>query len=449
MQKNKKVYYLYKSVQEDNILPITSKCNLSCIFCSHKQNPPGVETIRFGDLSLKKIDDLISYLDPNKPIIIGESATKIIEGEPLVHPEFKKVLTKIRDQYSETKIKITTNADQLDKEMLQFFEDLNNIILNISINYIDPELRKTVMGVNCKGDISKTLTGINKFDIDYHFSMVALPNLFGRDKIKNELKEMVKYNPLSIRVFMPGYTEYTTEKLKFDFDETYDNLRKLVHDLNLEQEIPIVIEPPKLENLKKNIIGIIRNSPADKAGIKYLDEIIKINKKKVVSRVEAFNLIKKSKNTTLTIKRNNKLINKNVIKKSEQDSGLILNYDLSQKKIKNIKRIILENKNKDILFLTSELGYNLINYIINYHLEFENQSNIKVDRVINIFMNGSIISAGLLTNQDINNYLNNSDNLIPELLILPSVMYDIFNNDLCGFSYKNIEKEYKLAIELA
>jgi hypothetical protein len=28
-------------------------------------------------------------------------------------------------------------------------------------------------------------------------------------------------------------------------------------------------------------------------------------------------------------------------------------------------------------------------------------------------------------------------------------MYDIFNNDLCGFSYKNIEKEYKLAIELA
>jgi len=448
MQKNKKVYYLYKSVQEDNILPITSKCNLSCIFCSHKQNPPGVETIRFGDLSLKTIDDLVSYLDSNKPIIIGESATKIIEGEPLVHPEFKKILTKIRDQYSETKIKITTNADHLDKEMLQFFEDLNNIILNISVNYIDPELRKTVMGVNCKSDIHKTLTAINKFNIDYHFSMVTLPNLFGRDKIKNELKEMAKYNPLSIRVFMPGYTEYSKENLKFDFHETYDNLRKLVHNLNLEQEIPIVIEPPKLENLKKNIIGVIKNSPADKAGIKYLDQIIKINKKKLLSRVEAFNSIKKAKNPTLKIKRNNKLINKKVVKKRGQDSGLILNYDLSQKKIKNIERIILENKNKDVLFLTSELGYNLINYIINYHLEFKKQSNIKVDRVINTFMKGSIISAGLLTNQDINNYLNNYDNLIPELLILPSVMYDIFNNDLSGLNYKNIEKEYKSAIEL-
>lgn len=448
MQENKKIHYLYKSVQEDNILPITSKCNLSCIFCSHKQNPPGVETISFGDLSLHKIDDLIDYLDPDKPIIIGESATKIIEGEPLVHPEFKKIIKKIKNKYSDSKIKITTNADHLNKDMLQFLEELNNIILNISINYIDPELRKNVMGRNCRSNIIEILKQLNMMDIDYHFSMVALPNLFGKKNIKEEIKKMVKYNPLSIRVFMPGYTEYTSERLKFDFHEVYESLRVLVHNLNLEQKIPIVIEPPKLENLKKKIIGVIKNSPADKAGIQYLDEIEKINKKKVISRVEAFSLIKKTKDPILSIKRNNKLLNKKIVKKSGEDSGIILNYDLSQKKIDKIEKTISENKGKNILFLTSELGYHLIDYIINDHLEFKKQDNIKVDRVLNTFMNGSIISAGLLTNQDIKNHLSSYDNLLPELLILPSVMYDIFNNDLCGFNYKNIGKEYKLNVEL-
>lgn len=448
MQENKKVYYLYNSVQEDNILPITSKCNLSCIFCSHKQNPPGVETISFGNLSLERIDDLIDYLNPNKPIIIGESATKIIEGEPLVHPEFKKIIKKIRAKYSDVKIKITTNADYLKKEILQFLEKLDNIILNISINYIDPKLRKKVMGRNCRSDLIKTLEMLNSMSIVYHFSMVALPNLFGKGKIKEEIKKMVNYHPASIRIFMPGYTEYTSEKLKFDFYEVYENLRKLVHHLNLIREIPIIIEPPKIEDLKKNIIGVINNSPADRAGVKYEDEIKRIDKKKVTSRVEAFNLIKKSKNPTLKIKRDNKFLNKKIIKKKEEDSGIILNYDLSQKKINEIEKTILDNKDKNILFLTSQLGYKLINFIINHHLGFKRQNNIKVDWVINTFMNGSIISAGLLTNQDLKNHLNRATNFSPELLILPFVIYDIFNNDLCGFSYKNIEKEYKLDVEL-
>ncbi|MCF8001435.1 MAG: DUF512 domain-containing protein [Halanaerobiales bacterium] len=448
MQENKKVYYLYKSVQEDNILPITSKCDLSCIFCSHKQNPPGVETISFGNLSLQKIDDLINYLDPDKPIIIGESATKIIEGEPLVHPEFKKIIKIIRGKYDDTKIKITTNANHLNQEMLNFLNNFDDIVLNISINYIDPKLRKNVMGKNCHVDILKTLKYLKKTTIDYHFSMVALPQLFGIEKIESEISEMVNYDPLSIRVFMPGYTENTSEKLKFDFNEIYDSLQALVHNLNLKQEIPILLEPPKLENLKKKIIGVIKNSPADKAGIKYLDEIQTINNKKVISRVEAFNLIKKLKNPIVEIKRNNNLLNKEIIKKSGKDSGLILNYDLSQKRINEIERTILANKNKDILFLTSELGYKLVNYIVNYHLQFKKQNNLKVDQVINTYMKGSIISAGLLTNQDIKNYLNNFDNSSFELLILPSIMYDIFNNDLSGFSYKNIEKEYNLTVKL-
>ena len=124
MDKNKKEYYLYKSVQDDNILPLTSKCNLSCIFCSHQQNPAEVEVISFGDLSLDKINDLLEYINPNHPIVIGESATKIIEGEPLLHPDFQEILNRIREKYKDTEIKITTNADLLDQKLVEFLSNL-------------------------------------------------------------------------------------------------------------------------------------------------------------------------------------------------------------------------------------------------------------------------------------------------------------------------------------
>ncbi|MFO7819200.1 MAG: hypothetical protein R6V17_03080 [Halanaerobacter sp.] len=70
------------SAQQDNILPITSVCNLDCKFCSHKGNPPEVKTFASGHRPLKEIRSLIDFLSADRKIIIGESATKIEEGEP-------------------------------------------------------------------------------------------------------------------------------------------------------------------------------------------------------------------------------------------------------------------------------------------------------------------------------------------------------------------------------
>ena len=41
---------LLEAVSRDNILPLTSSCNLHCLFCSNRQNPPGVQTFSFAPL---------------------------------------------------------------------------------------------------------------------------------------------------------------------------------------------------------------------------------------------------------------------------------------------------------------------------------------------------------------------------------------------------------------
>ncbi len=448
MHENEKEYYIYKSVQEDNILPLTSKCNLSCIFCSHKQNPSDVEVISIGSLKKEKIFKLIEFLDPNRPIIIGESATKIIEGEPLLYPYFKEIINMVRKKHTNTEIKITTNADLLDKDLLNFLEKIKNITLNISVNYLNSKLRNKIMGKNCNENIEKTLKLLNKFDVEYNFSMVALPQVVEYKIIKEEIIKMMKYDPQSIRIFMPGFTKNTVDKLKFDFKNVYNNLYNLIKNININNSTPVIIEPPRLKNFDKEIIGVIKNSPADRAKIRYLDKIISVNNKRVITRVDAFNKIRSLKNPVLDIKRKDKLLTKKLKKEKDQKSGLILDYDLSLDEIDSIKRVIDDNKEKSILFLTSDLGYELINYTIKDYLGFKKNNKIIVKKVKNTYLKGSILSAGLLTNHDIIEFLNNYSNDLVDLIVLPKLMYDVFNNDLCGDSYKRIEKSLKLEVEI-
>ncbi|MGM0444780.1 MAG: DUF512 domain-containing protein [Bacillota bacterium] len=448
MFENEKQYYIYKSVQEDNILPLTSKCNLSCIFCSHKQNPSDFEAISIGSLKKKKIFELIDFLDPSRPIIIGESATKIIEGEPLLYPYFKEVINMIRKKYINTEIKITTNADLLDNELLVFLKKIKNLTLNISVNYLNPKLRKKIMGKNCNENIKDVLKIIKKFNLNYNFSMVALPKVVGYEILEKEIINMMEYNPQSIRIFMPGFTKNTTDELKFDFNEVYSELYNLIKKININHNIPVIIEPPKLKNFVKEIIGVIKDSPADKANIKYMDKIINVDKKKVITRVDAFNKIRSIKNPVLDIKRKDKILTKKLKIEKDQKSGIILDYDLSLDEISSIKRVIDNNEDKSILFLTSNLGYELINFTINDYLNFKNNDNILVKKVNNTYLKGSILSAGLLTNHDIINFFKNYSNHFVDLIVLPKIMYDVFNNDLVGNNYKMIKKKLGIEVEI-
>lgn len=81
-----------KPCRKTNILPITTVCNVRCAFCSHNQNPPEVQAIAIPHLDFDMIADLLDYLDGDRKIIIGESTSLIMEGEPFTHPRFFDVL---------------------------------------------------------------------------------------------------------------------------------------------------------------------------------------------------------------------------------------------------------------------------------------------------------------------------------------------------------------------
>ncbi len=118
-------YMLLKIVQNNNILPVTSVCNMACKFCSHRNNPSDLDIYSLGHLDLSLIEELLDYLPAEGPVIIGESATRIIEGDPITHPDFKKIINRIRYKYPEKQIKITTNGSNLNHQMVDLLQTNN------------------------------------------------------------------------------------------------------------------------------------------------------------------------------------------------------------------------------------------------------------------------------------------------------------------------------------
>ena len=50
-----------RTAMEANILPLTSRCDSACIFCSHQNNPPQVQVLSVGERSLADILDTMFF----------------------------------------------------------------------------------------------------------------------------------------------------------------------------------------------------------------------------------------------------------------------------------------------------------------------------------------------------------------------------------------------------
>ena len=77
---------ILESALHANVLALSSQCDSRCVFCSHKNNPPGIAVAHVGRRSMDDVRRTLAFLSPERVITIGESATPIVEGEPLGAP---------------------------------------------------------------------------------------------------------------------------------------------------------------------------------------------------------------------------------------------------------------------------------------------------------------------------------------------------------------------------
>lgn len=446
--KRTKEEILFKTVKEDNILPITSICKLNCIFCSHKNNPSEIETYSFGHLEKHLIKTMIEFLNPERPVFIGESASKIIEGEPFAHPEIYEILEFLRERWPEIEIRITTSASFIPLEKLRFLEKLAPIELNISLNAPVPEDRVFLMNDSQPENVFKIIKNLGSYNIDFEAGIVSMHHLKDFEYLNKTFAFLEKYPPKSLRVFMAGFSRYADPKISAA-QSSYQRLNNFIAENKEKYSYPIIIEPQVIKDLKAEVNGVINDSSASAAAVKSGDIIIEVNGKGVESRVDAFYKIQEAKNPEILVNRNNQDFLFSLEKRSGQRSGLIMSYDLEIEKINKLNAYLKESringKNISTVIVCSEFAFNfLYNLFKNY---LNSDYKFELIKAENNYFGGSIISAGLLTNQDIFESLNNLNQNI-DRIILPAIVYDYYGNDLLAEHYTQLEDEFEAEVIL-
>ena len=441
---------LPEAVSRHNVLPLTSFCNLSCLFCSHRSVPPELHLYTFPPLAEGQLLELIPFLDAKDKIIIGESSTRLCEGEPFTHPSILSLLFSLRERFPKTPLQITTNGTLLEQKTIKALQKLAGetprgeplLELVISLNCTDAAARREILGDREPLRVIAALELCQRMGIPFHGSVVAAPHLAGWDDLEQSLLLLEAKGARTIRLFLPGITRFTSALQQWD-ESLWSDIAALRQRLQGRMSCPLMLEPPLKKDLRARVEGVIRGTPAARAGLQTGDRIDAVDGEKVCSGVSAFDRIKKAASPVLTAERPAgaaacRAAPLQIVLEKEKgvSPGLVMDYDLAEETMAAVRQEIARRGAGLPLLLTSRAAAPL--------WECAAASGLIppwtcIETVPNRFFGGTICCAGLLTVSDLREHLEIlPQGSKPDLLLIPAAPFDQQGRDLRGKSYTEL-----------
>ncbi|MGI6064929.1 MAG: DUF512 domain-containing protein [Bacillota bacterium] len=441
---------ILQSVQEYNILPLTSACDANCVFCSHRDNPPEVEVVRIPFRTIEEVERTVSFLNEKRTIYIGESATKIIEGEPFTHPQWEKILRMVRSKFPRTLISITTNGRHINEHKAALLRSLEPLEMNFSLNSASVQGRQKLMGESID-QARKSILGaelLSRYGVTFHGSIVAMPHLVGWKDVEDTVVYLDRMGAKTIRIFMPGFSRLAPAELRFDPAVLHERLALFVKKVSYRIDCPVVLEPPYIRDLTPVVAGVIKDSPAHHGGLKQNDLVISVNEFYPRSRVEAWQKLQQSGKIEVMVKRNGEDLKLAWENLKGTKAGVVMNFDFAPQRAEEIIKNMGKNRGKQVLILCSTFAHDILKAVLRLFLE--DCRGISLYPVINRFFGGSIGAAGLLTVGDFlkawEDYCLNG--FLPQVIFLPREAFDYQGRDLVGNGFWQLEERTGAKVEV-
>jgi organic radical activating enzyme len=433
---------LIYQTQKQGILPLSSVCGASCIFCSNKYNPPTCETLLIPPRSLKDIKETLAFLEASSgAIVIGESVTRISEGEPLSHPQFLEVIRMVRRSIPKRPIKVTTNGMLLTDELIDALAELD-VSLTVSLNTLSK--RKEIMGDT---DDKRTIRAVSRLRgrLSFEGSIVALPFLTGWEDLGDTVNFLLSSGAEGVRVMAPSFSKFHPlfEKMPSD---TWNKLRQFITKNFSRSKYPVIVEPQSLDDLEPRIEHVLPNTPAANAGLKKGEVIVKVQGKPVFSRKDAFTMAWEFASPEISVFRDGGIVDVRVVKERRSPPGFVIFDDLDKDQWMDWEVRSGVRRGRDVLVLTSSMAKPIIEAALrNRNLE------AKVVAVRSLFFGGNIQASGLLTIRDyLEAYrLETNNGYDPALVTLPARSFDPWGRDLEGVHWKYFVEETGKPVVLA
>jgi hypothetical protein len=416
---------VYQAASRFSILPLTSRCGVACLFCSHRYNPPGVRAVFFGQLAREDVLELFDLLDPRRKIVIGESATRLCEGEPLSHPDFATILQALRRKFPRTPIQLTSNGTHLTRELVKLLADSQPLELMISLNSAEPRLRRQLMGPHRAEETLAQLASLPA-GVPWHASIVLMPQVTGWGDVEDTIHWAQSQGAKSIRLLRPGFSRLAPVDWQA-LASVPGEARLRMADWRRRFKAAITLEPPGVTDLVPEVAGILPGSPAEGL-IQPGDVVVSVGCKQPFSRVEAFREVFEAANPRLILARQGKNLEISLVKAKKAPSGLVMDYDLSLTEVDTAHR--MAGGARKVLLLTSQPALPL--------WQLATPDHWQVAPVEACFFGGTIQAAGLLTVADYRVALAKYPQDF-ERVLLPPISFDAQGEDLVGEKASSLE----------
>lgn len=274
--------------------------------------------------------------------------------------------------------------------------------------------------------------------IPFSGSMVAMPNITGWDDLRNTVEFLSSHKANVIRIFMPGFSSMAKPETFPEADKIYAQLRGFIDTLSPDLNCPVLIEPSFVTDLTPVVSGVLKDSPAWKAGVRRGDVFLFINGNRPRCRVDAWNMLFSRGEIVAVLKRNGE--DENIKWTNEYPgSGITMEYDFDPERAEQIRQTVMNKPGKSLL-LASEFGYMVVCRFL--ELMGIEKSKAEVVMVKNLTFGGTIRAAGLLTVDD---YINackqlSEPNQKPVQVIVPMESFNSLGFDLKHVHYSELQK---------
>jgi len=399
----------------------------------------------------------------------GMFPTNALSTEAFCNPHLFDILHLVRSKVPAELFRITTNGVSLTEGVIARLLDLKPIQICLSINTVNPKLRENIMRDANPHVAVNAPRLLRAYGIPFQGSIVAWPALF--DNIAETVRLLDEHEALVIRINLPGYSRYFRPP-PTGIDASYwQRVVELADRLREQCRSPIYL-PPVLFSMPHNrpvIAGVLRNSPAERAGLRYGDEIKAVQGKPVVSRPHAAHLLADAiaagqPRIALSVRTvdtervvvmlrtapTDDLYPYRPLGYSETEAlmGILLPGGFKLSYIKRLRDVADWHGARRVAVISSYLVKPLLEEALTAVGDRDLIERVTILCPRNEYLGGNIMLGDLLQVSDYITCLREHQLERPDLVVIPSSFARGWGRDLCGVSYLEIERATGIPVEL-
>lgn len=449
-----------------NVGSFSSYCNCQCKFCFESGNPPDQLSYSRGSgqsLSIAEVKTRLKYFNAKSQCSIARANSPSME--PFMNSYCLEILSVIKKTFPNRFLAIETNGTFLTREVIQRLAMIGVDEVEISLNSAAPDIRRSVMCDLQPKTAIEAIRLLKEFKVPYTGSIVPWPSV-PLGNLKQTVQYLDENEALMIRVNLPGYTKYQPPAKLFK-EDFWMRVVKLICAMKRRIQTPIVFSPSlyaKNDNVPR-VIGVMRNSSAEKAGLRPDDIVLEVESIKVATHFEARYYIEKFQLQPfrMQILRDGNMQVLKLFPLSEykypytksvskliNPTGIVMHEGFQLIDLRRLAKILAWRQSKNVLFLSSRIMKPLFEEQLQRFCDLR-MINFRIEVPEHQFWGGNIIVGGLYTVDDFVEHVErllSKEQFVPDLIIIPSSPFSEWGRDLTGKVYTEIERQVKIPVEI-